>query len=82
MVQKADNSIELKQKFLIESIIKHVGLDLDIVSASKPSPDIKPVLHNDLDFMDRRFDWNYRSLVGMLGNHQNSTRPGISMATH
>ena len=82
VVQKSDKSIELRQKFLIERIIDAVGLDKELVSASKPSPVIKPLLHKDLDGMDRRFDWNYRSVVGMLGYLQNSTRPDISMASH
>ena len=50
VVQKSDNSIELKQKFLIERIIKAVGLDLNMVSASKPSPVIALVA--------QRFGWH------------------------
>ncbi len=76
------NAIELKQKFLIERILKAVDLDKDMIGASKPSPVIKPLLHKDLDGLPRKYDWNYRSLVGMLGYLQGSTRPDISMATH
>ncbi len=79
---KKSNSIELKQKFLIERIIQAVGLDKELSSASKPSPVIKPLLHKDLDGLPRKYEWNYRSLVGMIGYLQGSTRPDISMATH
>ena len=59
-----------------------MGLDLEIESASKPTPVIKPLLHKDLNGLPRKYDWNYQSLVGMLGYLQNLTRPDISMATH
>ena len=77
-----DDSIELKQKFLIKRILTAVGLAKDMTNASKPTPVMKPLLHKDLNGLPRKYDWNYRSIVGMLGYLQNSTRPDISMATH
>ena len=50
-----DYSIELKQKFLIERIIRAVGLDKDDVSGSRLTPVIKPLLHKDLDGMRNEF---------------------------
>ena len=82
VTKNSDGTIELKQKFLIERILKALGLDMDIISAAKPTPVIKPLLHKDLKGLPRKYDWNYRSLVGMLGYLQASTRPDISMATH
>ena len=77
-----NGTLELKQKFLIERILKAIDLDKEITNASKPTPVMKPLLHKDLEGLQRKYDWNYRSLVGMLGYLQNSTRPDISMATH
>jgi hypothetical protein len=79
---ESQGKLELKQKFLIERILKAVDLDKETTNASKPTPVMKPLLHKDLDGLVRKFDWNYRSIVGMLGYLQNSTRPDISMATH
>ena len=79
---KNDGSLELKQKYLIERILKAVDLDKENIIASKPTPVMKPLLHKDLNGLPRKYNWNYRSIVGMLGYLQNSTRPDISMATH
>ena len=75
-------TLELKQKYLIERILKAVDLDKEMKNGSKPTPVTKPLLHKDLKGLPRKYDWNYRSIVGMLGYLQNSTRPDISMATH
>ena len=82
VVKNEDKSIELKQKFLIERIIEAVGLDKDMTNSSKPTPVTKPLLHKDREGLQRKHQWNYRSLVGMLGYLQGSTRPDISMTTH
>jgi len=79
---RTDGKIELRQKRLIERIIKPVGLEKDVLAASKPTPVVKPLLNKDLEGLPRKYDWNYRSIVGMLGYLQGSTRPDISMATH
>ena len=82
VTKKEDGTVELKQKYLIERILKALSLDLEMTDASKPTPAIKPLLHKDLAGLPRKYDWNYRSIVGMLGYLQASTRPDISMATH
>jgi len=82
VLRNRDGSIELKQKFLIERIIDAVGLDKSLIGSAKPVPAIKPLLSKDLDGPPRKCDWNYRSVVGMCGYLQSSTRPDISMAVH
>ena len=49
---------------------------------SRPTPVVGPLLSRDEDGPDRKSDWNYRTLTGMLGYLQMTTRPDISMATH
>lgn len=82
VVKREDRSIELKQKFLTERIIEAVGLDKDINGSSKPTPSVKPLLNKDLDRLERKHDWNYRSVVGMTGYLQSSTLPDLSIAVH
>lgn len=81
-VRMPDGSFEMKQKKLIERIIESVGLSIDDLIAAKPDPAIKPILCKDLNGLPRKYDWNYRSVVGMLGYLTGSTRPDIAMATH
>ena len=78
---ETNGTMELKQTFLIERILKTVGLDKEFTNASKPKPVMKPLLHKDFYGLHRKYDWNYRSVVGMLGYLQNSTRPNISTVT-
>ena len=40
------------------------------------------MLHRDLDGPVRRYAWNYRQAVGMLGYLQGSTRPDIATAVY
>ena len=82
MDARTDGKIELRQKRLIKRIIESVGLEKDVLAASKPTPVGTPLLNKDLEGLPRKYDWNYRSIVGMLGYLQGSTRPDISMATH
>ena len=77
VTKKEDGTVELKQKYLIERILKALSLDLEMTDASKPTPAIKPLLHKDLAGLPRKYDWSYRSIVGMLGYLQASTRPDI-----
>ena len=48
----------------------------------KPTPAVSPLLHKDLDGLERKNNWKYRQVIGMLGYLQGSTRPDISMAVH
>ena len=40
------------------------------------------MLHRDLDGPVRRYAWNYRQAVGVLGYLQGSTRPDIATAVY
>ena len=42
----------------------------------------KPLLHKDIEGKPRKYNWNFRTAVGMIGYLQQSTRPEISMASH
>jgi hypothetical protein len=77
---KSDNGFELHQPFLIDRILSVLNITEE--HNSKPTPAIKPLLHRDLDGVDRKYTWNYRQAVGMLGYLQGSSRPDISMAVH
>jgi histone deacetylase 1/2 len=74
-----DGSFELRQPYLIDRIIDTLGLQ---DSHTVPTPSVKPLLHKDLDGLPRKNSFHYRSIIGMLGYLQNSTRPDIAMAVH
>ena len=80
--KKADGTIELRQKCLIERILEAVDLDIEMTNVSKPRPVMKPLLHEDLEGLPQRYNWSHRSLIGMMGYLHGSTRPDILMATH
>ena len=81
-IQKLDNGeFVLRQPFLIQRILSAIGIDPEETN-SRPVPVVGPLLSRDADGPDRKHDWHYRSLVGMLGYLQSSTRPDISMAVH
>ena len=51
-------------------------------STKQTTPSKKPVLHKDTTVPERRFNWNYRTEIGMLGYLQAIKRSDISMASH
>jgi hypothetical protein len=76
-----NNEFVLRQPFLIQRILQTMGIEPSETNA-RFNPVIGPLLSRDIDGPDRKFDWHYRSVIGMLGYLQNSTRPDISMAVH
>ena len=82
-IQKlADNSgFSLTQPFLIERILQAAEIDLRMTK-DRPVPVVGPLLCRDEEGPDRKHDWNYRTLTGMLGYLQLTSRPDISMAVH
>ena len=71
----------MTQPFLIERIIEAVAIDVRM-SNSRPTPAAGPLLSRDEEGPVRKRSWNYRTLTGMLGYLQYTTRPDIAMATH
>ena len=49
---------------------------------SRPTPATNPLLTRDEEGPDRKHDWKYRTLTGMLGYLQLTSIPDCSMATH
>ena len=49
---------------------------------SKPTPAVGPLLTRDEYVLQLKHDWKYRTLTGMLGYLQVTSRPDISMATN
>ena len=80
---KENNCFEIVQPFLIQRVIDLLGITAnDSNCNSRPTPAVKPLLHKDLDGLDRNNSWNYRTAIGMLTYLQGTTRPDISMAVH
>jgi histone deacetylase 1/2 len=75
-----NGTYELSQPYLIERLLSVVKID-ETVNA-KPTPATTPLLHKDLEGLERKTGWSYRQIIGMLGYLQGSTRPDISMAVH
>ena len=57
-------------------------IDQDKKNNIKPTPVINPLLHKDLEGLERKHSWKYRKAIGMLTYLQGTTRADISMATH
>ena len=76
-----DKSFELTQPFLIERIIKFLGLE-NGKTHEKLTPVGKPLLNKDLDGALRKYDWNYRGAIGMLTYLTGSVRPDLAMPVH
>ena len=72
--------MEMRQPYLVERCLKAMevvdGMKTKRVAATKP------LLHKDVDGVERKHNWHYRQVIGMLNYLQGSTRPDISMATH
>ena len=79
-----DNRYELSQLFLIELIIEFIENELPAELNGKQSINtvVKTFLHKYLMGLPRKYDWNYRTAVGMIGYLQQNTRPDISMANY
>ena len=76
-----DTGFKMTQPYLIERILAAANIDLRM-TASRSTPVCGPLLSRHEDGPDRKQTWNYRTLIGMLGYPQLTSRPDISMATH
>ena len=73
------STIELRQPYLIQRILEC----LKVTDANhKTTPSVKPLLHKDTDGSERKDNWDYRSIQGMLNYLAGSTRPDIAFSTH
>ena len=71
----------MSQPHLIDRVLEAAGIDTRMTN-SRPTPAVGSLLSRDEDGPERKHDWKYRTLTGMLGYLQGTTRPDISMATH
>ncbi|KAL7464856.1 hypothetical protein ACHAXS_005184 [Conticribra weissflogii] len=71
----------MTQPFLIERILQAAEIDLRMTN-SRPTPAVLPLLSKDTNGPDRKHQWKYRTLTGMLGYLQGTSRPELAMATH
>ena len=63
--RQQDKTLEMKQEFLIEQIIK--ALEFDVLdTATRPSPMVKLLLHKDADRPSRKHGWHFIMAIGML----------------
>ena len=76
-----DTGFPMTQPFLIKCILETANIDLRMTN-SRPMPVIGSLLSRDEDGPDKKHEWKYRTLTGMLGYLQGTSRPDISMATH
>ena len=79
-----DNWYELAQSFLIERIIEFIESECPTELNGKQTitPVGKPLLHKYLMGVSRKYGWNYRTAVGIIGCLPKNTRPEISIANH
>lgn len=78
-----DGGFALTQPFLIERIVKALNFDPGTTKGARDDVPVGyPLLGKDTDGLSRKGTWSYRSLIGMLGYLQGTSRPDISMAVH
>eukprot|EP00804_Cyclotella_cryptica_P006343 CCRYP_010172-RB/>CCRYP_010172-RB protein AED:0.32 eAED:0.32 QI:0/-1/0/1/-1/0/1/0/373 len=81
-IQKlGDGNFVLCQPFLIQRILEALGIEPSMTN-KQSVPVVGPLLSRYTDGPARKHTWSYRSVIGMLGYLQGSTRPDISMAVH
>ena len=69
-----DGTMELRQQFLIERIIKALSFK-DNVTEKSVNPVSKPLLHKDENGPPQKHDWHYRSLIGILNYLEKTSSP-------
>ena len=73
----------MSQPFLLDRIIKAVGFDSATTKSARDSvPVVYPLLNKDCNDPPLKPNSKYRSVIGMLGYLQGTSRPDIAMATH
>ena len=72
----------LAQPYHIERIIQELGSAVKDANVKDTPAVYKEILHKDENGPNRKQDWNYRSLIGMLNYLAASTRPDILFAVY
>ena len=68
---------------MIHRVVETLGLDSSTTKSPKGNTPVSyPLLSKDKNGPPRKSTWKYRSVIGMLGFLQGTTRPDISMPTH
>ena len=82
-IQKLEDGsgFTLSQPHLIERILQAAEIDLRMTN-DRSVPVVGPLLSRDENGPERKHEWNYRTLTGMLGYLQLTSRPDTSMAVH
>ena len=78
--RRADDSIRLRQPFLIDRIIQAIKGMTE--ANTKSTPATKPVLGRERDGAARKHDFHYCSVIGMLNFLTSSSRPEAQFAVH
>ena len=71
----------MSQPFLIQRILGAVHIDMAAIKSCSTRV-LGPLLSRDEHGSERKYDWKYRMLTGMLGYLQGTTRSDISTGTH
>ncbi len=79
--EQEGNGFTLTQPFLIERILQAADIDLHMTN-SRSKPVVGSLLSKGIDGPERKHDWKYWTLTGMLGYLQQTSQPEISMAMH
>ena len=80
-ITRKGNTFNISQPHLITRIIESVPGMVDCRSAKTPAP-TGTVLTKDEQGEERKEDWNYRSVVGMLNYLVSCTQPDLAYAVH
>ena len=80
-VGKKQGSITLSQPFLIRRILDAVG-GMENANVKSTPAQYKAILNKDLDGPQRKQEWSYRSVVGMLNYLVNCTRLDLLFSVH
>ena len=77
------SGLTMAQSFLLDRTIKAVGFDSATTKSARDGvPAVYPLLNKDCNGPPPKANWKYRSVIGMLGYLQGTSRPDIVMATH
>ena len=79
--QLKSGGFSMSQPFLIQRILGAVHIDMAAIKSCSTRV-LGPLLSRDEHGSERKYDWKYRMLTGMLGCFQGTTRPDITMGTH